>query len=829
MLGSVSALQTAPNLSVSDPKALRVRALVPWHALLTAALLSLLLGAALYEGLAGERSTVAPAVRSHTFSQKGLLSLPLAAHGPVSAAMGAANPAYGLSASEGGFAAASPAQHLNLRFGRSGVSLTSGATHLRLSLRAVGYGSSLSALGEVTPLLKANRVLYEHAGLSEWYANGPLGLEQGFTIARAPSRHPAGPLTLSIALSGNAHASLASAGQSITLSRAGGPSLRYSGLTATDARGRVLHSWLSLHAGRLLLRVDARGARYPLRIDPFVQQGEKLTGSGESIPPEAQFGGSVALSSDGNTALIGGSFDGNGAVGAAWVFTRSGSTWTQQGEKLTGTGETGQGQFGDSVALSADGNTALIGGLGDNSGVGAAWVFTRSGSTWTQQGEKLTGNGASGKAVFGSSVALSSDGNTALIGGPSDNSRVGAAWVFTRLGSTWTQQGSKLTGSGASPESVLGESVALSSDGNTALIGGPEDNTQVGAAWVFTRSGSTWTQQGSKLTGSGEIERGKFGARASVALSSDGNTALIGGPGDNKFVGAAWVFTRSGSTWTQQGSKLTGSGESGQSQFGWSAALSSDGNTGLIGGPSDNSAVGAAWVFTRSGSTWTQQGSKLTGGGETGRGIFGISVALSSDGNTALIGAINDNGQVGAAWVFVSGSATHNLTVSVAGSGSGTVTGTGISCPGSCSHGYPEGTMVALTATPAAGSTFTGWSGGGCSGTGACSVTMSADQSVTGTFTTIPTTHTLTVATAGTGSGTVTGTGINCPGTCSHSYTAGTLVSLTPTPAAGSTFAGWGGACAGTGACNVTMSADQSVTVTFTAIPVATRRRSARV
>ena len=97
--------------------------------------------------------------------------------------------------------------------------------------------------------------------------------------------------------------------------------------------------------------------------------------------------------------------------------------------------------------------------------------------------------------------------------------------------------------------------MALSSDGNTALIGGPNDNSGVGAAWVFTRSSEKWTQQGAKLTGGGESGVGKFGA--SVALSSDGNTALIGGPNDGPFpVGAVWVFTRSGSVWTQQGAKL---------------------------------------------------------------------------------------------------------------------------------------------------------------------------------------------------------------------------------------------------------------------------------
>src|SRR5262249_58693821 len=124
---------------------------------------------------------------------------------------------------------------------------------------------------------------------------------------------------------------------------------------------------VELRPHHILLRVRAQGARYPLRIDPFVQQGAKLTGKEES--GKGQFGDSVALSADGNTALIGGYGD-NGAAGAAWVFTRSGTSWSQQGAKLTGAGETSQGEpggeFGASVALSADGNTALIGGPYDN-------------------------------------------------------------------------------------------------------------------------------------------------------------------------------------------------------------------------------------------------------------------------------------------------------------------------------------------------------------------------------------------------------------------------------------------------------------------------------
>ena len=202
--------------------------------------------------------------------------------------------------------------------------------------------------------------------------------------------------------------------------------------------------------------------------------------------------------------------------------------------------------------------------------------------------------------------------------------------MFRRSGGTWTQEGPKLTPSGAVGPSQFGWSVALSWDGSTAVIGAPADDGFAGAAYVFARSGSTWTQLGSKLTATGEVVRPRsFGD--SVALSGDGATALIGAHGDHGSVGAAWVFARSGRTWTQQGLKLDcESGRASPAIFGISVALSSDGTTALIGAPLDDGSVGTAWVFARSGSGWTQQGSKLTAPDESsvGQGLFGWSVAL---------------------------------------------------------------------------------------------------------------------------------------------------------------------------------------------------------
>src|SRR5262249_7793796 len=155
---------------------------------------------------------------------------------------------------------------------------------------------------------------------------------------------------------------------------------------------------------------------------------------------------------------------------------------------------------------SADGNTAIVGGPGDHDNVGAAWVFTRSGGVWTQQGNKLVGAGTVGSARQGTSVGLSADGNTAIVGGPEDNRGAGAAGVFSRSNGVWTQQPGKLVGTPAiGGRALQGFSVALSGPGNTAIVGGPEDNNGAGAAWVWiNRGGLGWSQE-RKLVGSSAV------------------------------------------------------------------------------------------------------------------------------------------------------------------------------------------------------------------------------------------------------------------------------------------------------------------------------------
>jgi len=404
----------------------------------------------------------------------------------------------------------------------------------------------------------------------------------------------------------------------------------------------------------------------------FAQQGKLSDATGTN----SQQGHSVAISADGNTAIVGGWQD-NSNLGAAWVWVRDISgNWTQQ-QKLVASDSVGSSsREGGAVAISGDGNTVLVGGGGDNSGVGATWVWTRSSNTWTQQA-KLLANDASGAPSQGSAVSLSADGTTALVGGAGDASNAGAAWVFHFDGSSWTQVGSKLTPNDAVGIAAFGQSVAISSDGSTAIIGGAGDNSTIGAAWIFVADTSSYVQQGLKLVGN-DVEGSVPAFGHSVGISDDGNTAIAGTFNDNAGKGAATIFVRSSTTWSQQGAKLVVASSDDDAQQGWSVALSGDGNTAIVGGNQDASFNGSAWIYTRSAGAWTQQGGRLSGA--SGFILQGYSVAVSQDGNTAIVGGLEADSNVGAAWVFAQTPTVTSVTPNhgtTAGGTSVTIKGTG--------------------------------------------------------------------------------------------------------------------------------------------------------
>lgn len=368
-----------------------------------------------------------------------------------------------------------------------------------------------------------------------------------------------------------------------------------------------------------------------------------------SEPPQAEFTGAVgygfaaAMSADGSTAVVGqlGDSTFTDVPGAAHVLTFDEGKWIQQAE-LTASDPSSDMLFGNAVAVSADGNTVIVGDPGEcgyglsNCEHGVAYVFVREGSTWTQQAELRGGPG------FGGAVALSGDGNTALVGAGLSGT-YGFSYaaggnapptIFNRSDTTWTQSAT-LSATGASGEfDNFGHSVALSGDGHTALIGDPTQDEEAGAAYVFTGSGSTWTQQ-AELTGSDETNGWNFGA--SVALDADGDTALVGAPSPG--AGSAYVFAGDGPNWTQQ-SELTPDDAEVTSFDGWfgdSVALDGEGNVALVGAPWAEEDLGAAYAFAGDEANWSQQ-AEFVLADATPYDYFGGAVALDGKGNVALIG-----------------------------------------------------------------------------------------------------------------------------------------------------------------------------------------------
>jgi hypothetical protein len=379
------------------------------------------------------------------------------------------------------------------------------------------------------------------------------------------------------------------------------------------------------------------------------------------------FGWSVSLSADGNTLAVGAIDEGSNSTGvngdqsnnsalqsgAAYVFVRSGIVWTQEAYlKASNTGA--NDGFGESVSLSADGNTLAIGAIdedsnatgvngnqNDNSALssGAVYVFVRSGVTWSQQAYLKASNTDEGDH-FAWSLAISGDGNTLAVGAfdersnatgvngnQNDNSAftAGAVYVFVRSGTVWTQQ-AYIKASNTDAGDGFGSTVGINADGNTLAVGANEtsnasgvngnqgDNSALGAGavYVYVRSGSNWSQQAYIKASNTDAGDG-FGG--SIGINSDGNTLAVGAGGE-----------------------------------------SSDA-TGLDGNQGDNSApgAGAVYVFIRSGATWSQQAYIKASNTEFNNGF--ASVSLSADGDTLVVGAsIEDSNATG-----VGGDQNNNL------------------------------------------------------------------------------------------------------------------------------------------------------------------------
>ena len=516
-----------------------------------------------------------------------------------------------------------------------------------LSLQLVGFGRTghLSAPPAAQASADDARIEYRRGPLVEWYLNLPQGLEQGFTIEQAPAGDALSPIELRLGVGGTLKARPLGDAAGLALCTADGTQrLSYTGLAAWDAAGETLTCWMEPAEGAVVIRVDDRGASYPVTVDPFISTGLRvLVGSDTSMGDE--FGSSVAVSGD--TALIGVPVDDNAGgvnAGSVYVFTRSAIGWTQQ-TKLIASDASALAHFGSAVALAGD--TAVIGSLGAShaggSFAGLAYVFVRTGGSWSEQA-RLQASDASSGAAFGVAVALS--GERAVIGAYAD--QAGSAYVFVRNGNSWSEE-AKLLASDAALGAHFGVSVALS--GDTALVGANLADAAgkpfAGAAYVFVRSGTTWSEQ-ARLLASDASQYDTFGS--SVALG-DG-TALVGAPGVEHdgvpSAGSVYVFSGAGALWSEQ-TRLSATDASAR---GFGAAIALAGDAAVIGAPW-GVPNGSAYLFERNGTTWTPQAKIVPPDGQDGA-VFGSAVAVS--GHTAVLGAPGDDHgsviQAGTAYVF---------------------------------------------------------------------------------------------------------------------------------------------------------------------------------
>jgi len=325
--------------------------------------------------------------------------------------------------------------------------------------------------------------------------------------------------------------------------------------------------------------------------------------------------------------------------------------------KLTASDAASNDYFGSSVAFSNNGLLAIGAFLdddnGDGNGTGSVYLFSGSGTNWTQQ-TKLTASDAASDDYFGISVAFSKDGSVLAIGAfldddNGDGNRTGSVYLFSGSGTNWTQQ-TKLTASDAASDDYFGSSVAFSKDGSVLAIGAylDDDTGQdgSGSVYLFSGSGTNWTEI-KKLTASDAATGDNFGS--SVAFSNNGLLA-IGAHQDDS--GSVYLFSGSGTNWTQQ-TKLTASDADTSDYFGRSVAFNKNGLL-AIGADLDNdngqNGSGSVYLFSGSGTNWTEI-KKLTASDAASNDRFGRSVAFSNNGLLA-VGAYGDGSTSGSVYLY---------------------------------------------------------------------------------------------------------------------------------------------------------------------------------
>src|ERR1051326_1340287 len=473
-----------------------------------------------------------------------------------------------------------PSHHWSADFSSTGITMETGSSSWQMALRAYGYGAGLSPVSQVQPSGEKNRIEYRRESMTEWYINGPAGLEQGFTFNRRPE-NMSGPLTIALTVTGGLRPELNHNSDEIMLIDGHGEShWRYSGLIAYDSAGTKLHSSLKLTGNNLLLEIDDREAQYPVVVDPWIQTAELASSDGAA---NDEFGWSVGIS--GNTIVVGAPFHtvaSHSQQGAAYVFVMPDSGWgnmTETAELVSSDGAAND-FFGSSVAI--NGNTIVVGAGGatvnGNAHQGAGYIYVQPQGGWQSMTEtaKIAASDGYVGDDFGASVAVS--GNTIAVGAPyayiSGNLEQGAGYVFVQPQGGWANmtETAKLTASDGAANDILGAAIAI--DGQTLVIGASgatiNGGQSAGAAYVFVQPQGGWANmtQTAKLTASDAMPDDFFGASVSIS----GATIAVGAPSD--YTGAAYVFVEPPNGWTNmtQTAELVASGYTSQLLLGTSVA-----------------------------------------------------------------------------------------------------------------------------------------------------------------------------------------------------------------------------------------------------------------
>lgn len=371
------------------------------------------------------------------------------------------------------------------------------------------------------------------------------------------------------------------------------------------------------------VRVASMGVGFVMAVAGIAATSQQARLVGSDTRAGDSLGFSVAIS--GSSAVAGAI--GRAGGGAAYVFTRSGSSWKQQDE-LRGSDTAPGDWFGYSVAIS--GSTIVVGaphhhGSGTN---GAAYVFAKSGTKWVQRFEVRSPSAGESVAIDGTTIAIG-DANSAGTG-------VGAVDIYVRSGPSWSHQ---VTIKSGVPNDGFGTSISLS--GNELAVGANSGGSALGHIYVYGRTGATWRRQAT-LTGSDTAALDDFAQ--SVAIS--GTTVAAGSPLHANGQGAVYVFVKTASGWSQQ-AKLTESSPIAGDMFGWAIGIS--GNE-AVAGAYQRGGTGAAFTFLRKGSAWSHNKTELGSGSSIGDEV-GWSVAQSAA--TSIVGALSSSNGAGASYVFV--------------------------------------------------------------------------------------------------------------------------------------------------------------------------------